>query len=508
MTRTLLEEGTTLCPVCDEEKERLSRHWSFCEWPEISDHGHDVLRGILLGGGSLQGNGDAQHLTVKTTNERLARWLFDRLGWIGHSLRRVQLDPPRNTSYHVRSHAHTALTTYRERWYADDGTRCLQSETELTQDSARIWYALAGGIEWTGDYDSQFRLTFSAESDERAGAIQHILTRHGFESQRLDRRVVLYADTAREWLSWTSPPPPGVTYKWCLDKDLYHAAKESPVLDVQTDPMSVFQSLLEFVTESTGEPPSQDFFTTAFSEELAEMIADVLGGGEWDAALRVAGLDVGRGESVRGTDSPDREPTYSDEDCREAVRRAAEELGEPLSSSKYAEWAHGREGAPSQSVIMARFGWQDLCESLGIRSGTDRKAYSDDEKLEAVRQTADERGEPLKSSEYREWARGRESVPALSNIAGPADSAPYDAWEDVVEAAGLEPVQQTRRSWSKDEVDAAIQELAAELGRRPKEREYREWTAGRRRPSIRAVRGTDGHYERWSVAADAALNDR
>ena len=33
MTRTLLAEGSRDCPVCGETKDRLSRHWSYCEFP-------------------------------------------------------------------------------------------------------------------------------------------------------------------------------------------------------------------------------------------------------------------------------------------------------------------------------------------------------------------------------------------------------------------------------------------------------------------------------------------
>jgi hypothetical protein len=221
MVRTLLDKGNRKCPGCGEAKERLSRHWSFCEFPVLDEDLRAFLTGILLGGGSLLGNGeDTKHLLVKTTSKQLARWLFDELGWLAHSLRRETFDGERKSLYHVRTHAHTLLHSLRGDWYSD-GDKHLQTGIMLSSRTARLWWALAGSIEWTGDYDSQVRGTFSAAANVRADAITSILSRMGFESSRLDRRVSIYADDLRDWLEWIGEPIPGVEHKWALQKDVY-----------------------------------------------------------------------------------------------------------------------------------------------------------------------------------------------------------------------------------------------------------------------------------------------
>lgn len=200
MVRTLLEEGNRDCPVCGERKERLSRHWSYCEFPAVDDDLRALLTGILLGGGTLAGNGErTQHLVVQTTSEDLARWLFGELGWLAHSLRRETFDGERNPLYIVRSHAHTYLRRLREDWYRD-ADKHLRTDVGVGSETARVWWALAGGLEWFGDYDSQVRGLFSAEAEARAEAIQTLLDGVGYDTQRPDRRVVLYGDDLRDWL--------------------------------------------------------------------------------------------------------------------------------------------------------------------------------------------------------------------------------------------------------------------------------------------------------------------
>ncbi|WP_135306346.1 hypothetical protein [Haloarcula amylovorans] len=375
MNRTLLEEGNKRCPVCDGQKERLSRHWSYCEWPEISEAGHDLLTGILLGGGSLLGNGDAKHLVVKTTNEALARWLFNELGWLAHSLRRKTEDGAREPIYIVRTHAHDELRRYRAAWYVD-GRKQLRSDVDLSPRSAQVWYALAGGIEWSGDYDSQFRLTFSAEADERAAAIQSVLDRAGFESKRLDRRVVLYADEARRWLALTAPPVAGVEYKWQTDQPVYRALRTDPGDEMEYRTV-LYKSALSIARKRTAGELTPERFEARVDGISAEDVSDWLAGGSWESALSVAGVNSGEQERETATQQPRIEDgpgagewagEYSDEEIRSAMRQAAADVDGRLTQQRYEDWATDRD-VPTHSTIWSRFGWGPLADELGIEVG-------------------------------------------------------------------------------------------------------------------------------------------
>jgi len=47
----------TLCPNCGEDKDRLAGHWRFCGYPMLTVHQRAVLRGLMLGGATVAGNG-------------------------------------------------------------------------------------------------------------------------------------------------------------------------------------------------------------------------------------------------------------------------------------------------------------------------------------------------------------------------------------------------------------------------------------------------------------------
>lgn len=321
MPTTLLSEGNKRCPVCGEQKERLSRHWGYCEWPPLGDDLADLLTGVLLGGGSLQGNGDAKHLLVQTTNRELAEWLFERLGWLAHSLRRQTYDDARDPIYRVRTHAHEELGRMRRAWY-NDGEKQLRDDVSLTPASARVWHALAGTIESTGDYDSQWRVTFSAGANQRADTIQILLDRHGYDGKRLDRRVSVYGDDARQWLGWTAPPPPGTRHKWRL----YRYA----------DPVTACPECdSSQISDRSTETPT------------------------WRCYGCGAVFDT---PTIR----PPKASSNDRETAIKALQDAAAAVDGPITQDDYNEWRGAYPTAPSGEAIQHRHGWADICKAAGV----------------------------------------------------------------------------------------------------------------------------------------------
>lgn len=318
--RTPLEEGNRRCPECGETKDRLSRHWSFCEFPTVDDDLRALLTGVLLGGGTLQGNGEnTQHLLVQTTSEQLARWLFRELDWLAHSLGREIFEGEREPIYRVRTHGHTFLRWLRDAWYRD-GKKRIQADTSLTPRSARVWWALAGGLEWTGPHDSQVRGTVSAEADARAEAIASVLETAGFKCKRLDRRVVIYRPVLREWLAWIGEPVPGVEHKWALHQDVYDVLRGHPLTAVlacpDCDSTAIFGTL-------SGEYSCHNC-DSQFSEPVVR---------------------------------PSRSSQYDDEEIITAVRAAIVLKGHDLSSEDYRLWARQRDGIPGKSTVVRQIGW-------------------------------------------------------------------------------------------------------------------------------------------------------
>lgn len=439
MSRRLIAEGNRQCTACGETKERLSRHWSYCQFPSVDADCRSLLTGILLGGGSLQGNGEqTQHLRVSTTSEDLARWLLDELGWLAHSLRRVTSEDNRKPLYIVRTHSHTHLRRLRDRWYRG-GDKRLRSDVDLSPRAARVWWALAGGLEWTGAYDSQIRGTLSAEADERADAIMTVLSAAGYDADRLDRRVCLYGDDIRDWLAWISPPVPGVEHKWTTSLVEYRARNAGPGIDRDLKRAKV---ALELARERTGQQLTPDRFNSVVDAIDADTVADLLGDGSWGDALGVAAElmnkdrntdrdgEWGKDPNEEGSPYMGRKISLIDRD--RALRSAASHIGEPLHRDDYNQWRENVDWTPpSGDGIDGRWGWSDAVTAVGLQPG---KQYGRDlsDAIDAVTRLRNELGDWPTVTDYREHKRPGD--PALSWLYEQKPGG-VGSWPDLIDAA-------------------------------------------------------------------------
>ncbi|QCW05294.1 hypothetical protein [Natrinema pallidum] len=220
-----MSDDSYQCPRGCGSYQRLSRHWSGpnCEFPPLSADQRETVEGLLLAGATIAGNGPNKHLVVGTVHEPLATWLADQLEWLTHSVRERDGGENRQLEYRVRTHAHATLSRYVE-W--TDGDRRPPEGYEPTAHTARVWYALAGGLQWPGEYDSQRTALFSAEADARAAWIMDVLEAAGFEPTRAGKRVQLRPTETTRFLEWIGEPVPGVVYKWTDSKDEYQALRE------------------------------------------------------------------------------------------------------------------------------------------------------------------------------------------------------------------------------------------------------------------------------------------
>ena len=408
MTRILLEEGSRDCPVCGERKEHLSRHWSSCAFPDVTDGLRALLTGILLGGGTLQGNGeDTQHLLVQTTSRNLAEWLFAELDWLTHSLRRRTFDGEREPIYQVRTHAHTYLRQLRDRWYRD-GEKCLQTGIDLSPRAGRVWWALAGGLEWTGEYDTQVRGTISAEADSRAAAITTLLERRGYDPTRLDRRVVLYGDDLRGWLDWIGSPVPGVEYKWALGRDAYELfrGQGSDIGRQHGYDRADIQRAIQAVASVVGEPLASNKYREMATEiDYIPSLAAVCYNpgapyGSWEEACRDTDVAPPCVTRVNGPSE------WSADAIRESLQRAAADLGDEFNTETFQSWANGRV-APSIGVIYDRYDtWSAACSDVGVED--DHGTWSEQAVRSALQRAGAAVDGRLTVAAYRDWRDGRD----------------------------------------------------------------------------------------------------
>lgn len=371
------------CPNCGEAKARLSRHWTShpdCSPPSIDGRQRAVVEGIVLAGGTVDGRGQHRHCVVGTTNDRLAAWLADALGWLHHGTRvETYDDDDRDPQHRVRTHAHPAIDRY-ERWnrHANGRGRIPPDDYRLRRLTARVWYALAGGLQWSGPYDSQRQALFSALHDDRAAWIQRLLRDAGRDPTRAGKRVQLPPAETTAFLEWIGPAVPGIEHKWADSLVEYRVLRG----DAETRPgfeAALCREALRVARERTDQDLTPERFEARVDAVDAATVAAVLGGGSWSDALSVAGVAL-TPRTGHGGDGPrpERGQRHSDAELFDAVETVAERVDGVLSKGTYEA---NRDGShPSWSTIHRRVGWSAAKKAAGLEidsRGGDRSGSSD-----------------------------------------------------------------------------------------------------------------------------------
>lgn len=144
-----------ICPQCGNTYDAVTRHFalsSSCSYPNLTPQQQEVLTGILLARGGIQspneGNGSVR---VTDRNKEVLEWLWNQLGWLGGSVREKELDTfdevdasPVGTTFELRTYSHPDFSYWRDRWYADDGSRRVPHRVTRTRRMIRATFALTG----------------------------------------------------------------------------------------------------------------------------------------------------------------------------------------------------------------------------------------------------------------------------------------------------------------------------------------------------------------------------
>lgn len=341
---------------------------SSCGYPDHEPQHRWLTDGMLLAGATVSGNGNNRHVQIGTTSEPLAEWLAEQLGWLCQGVRTEHQRGARATTYTVRTPAHPELNRY-ERWDhgGEASGRIAPESFDLTPPAGRVWYAFAGGLEWTQAYDSTRQVTFSALNDARREALAGVLDRAGFEPTVFDDRVRLRPSVAAEWLAWIGDPVPGVTHKWADSLIRYRALRATGTAD-ESDPdyrAALARTALEVARERSDQELTADLFDRRVSAVSSAEVADILGGGSFEDAVSVAGVPPRR--STVGSGGEGGHPTkYSLDSLREAVQMALDaQEGSDLTIQAYQQYRANSDGAlPSEGTIRARLGGRSWKEAL------------------------------------------------------------------------------------------------------------------------------------------------
>jgi hypothetical protein len=191
-----------------------------------------------------------------------------------------------------------------------------------------------------------------------------------------------------------------------------------------------------------------------------------------------------------------------------ALRTAAESVGEPMTIQKYSAWRTDRSGEipTAQTIANSDIGpWADACRVAGVTPGGQKPpAYTRSELIAAIQRAAEAVGEPLTTAQYKQWrsesADQQPATPSVSSIYR-SDIGP---WATACEVADVDPGPDVpANTVDRTSIIDALQQSASEVGEPLTTEKYRAWRDGvdSKPPSMTAVYSM---FASWGDACDAA----
>ena len=370
------------CHSCRQEYNSLAQHWakSDCSHPSLSNGMREAIEGLLVGDGSVDGRA---HASVELQSVRREHVLFchQQLGPLSHGVTRTESPKTDGPLYRLRTHAHPDLDRY-WRW-----SEAIPEDVTLSRRGARLWYACDGTIEFGGRATNP-KITVRAEPSDRRATAARLLRELPIplDVRKNAGRVTVVSKAVPRLLRYLGPPTPASTHKWCLDERVYRTVRENPdpVLTAAMSAAERHKALLGVVADALGVGAglTAEDFEDAIGAPRAQAVADSLGGGSWDDALKVAGVPSAQNRTSK-LDGSLRDGTMAEGRTAviAALRAAADDCGEPLSIRQYDEWA-GENGAPSKNTVFSNRGfrrfpsWTAACDAAGVEHGGGGKAPS------------------------------------------------------------------------------------------------------------------------------------
>lgn len=187
-----------------------------------------------------------------------------------------------------------------------------------------------------------------------------------------------------------------------------------------------------------------------------------------------------------------------------ALRRAARDVGEPLSQAEYDEWQQSQnENLPTPHSIWKHFDkeWRELCDEADVQPHTSRK-YTPDDVRTALKDAAADLGEPLVLAEYQSWAQNqRDDRPDTQTI-----KRHFEDWATACRKSDVEPHRLAHYTpsdpYPAEEIITAIQTAADAKGEPLSPSEYKEWSQSHTdRPSKKTCLR---RFDSWTAVCEKA----
>lgn len=227
------------CPDCGTRYRHLTKHWnnSECELATPSRNQMLILKGLLMGDGTLLRDGPNAALAVEMTNLEYLEWIDSLLGIFStgvemkHSAeeqlkraKRSKLDSVRTakklqSSYLLLTRKHPVLNQFRG-WYST-GQKVFPTELSLTPRIVRHWYCCDGTINIPKKAANPTASIICKNERTREERLVKRFSEVGFTPAVRDGRLRFSVKGTNDLLAWIGPAPPGFEYKWAQSNQEY-----------------------------------------------------------------------------------------------------------------------------------------------------------------------------------------------------------------------------------------------------------------------------------------------
>jgi len=209
--------GQVTCPNCEEEFKSIGQHWTQgdCNEPEFSSKQYQIVRGLLLGDGSIARYQDGNPVfQLRMTNEEFIDWINEKLGIFSTGKFRTYDEERDNWNkkkmYGVRTRSLEQLKEFSE-WYREDGKRFPEDLT-LSPLEAKMWYVSDGCLQ---EIDGLWQVEIANHSQSnQAEVMEEALSKTNIEISYSSAALRVSTKQTKEFLKWLGEPVPGFEYKW------------------------------------------------------------------------------------------------------------------------------------------------------------------------------------------------------------------------------------------------------------------------------------------------------
>lgn len=232
--KVIVNGGKERCHDCGDWFKGITNHWakSSCQYPKVSNNKIELLKGCLLGDGSVYRGNANPYIDVAMTNKTFLEWLDEKLGWLSNgvvrkhtsvkSAKNARQNLGRDTQpsetldfYRLQTRSIPQFNRFSS-WY-NTGEKVFPDGLVLSPVATRMWFVTDGCLA----YDSRPRnrtprISFASTNEkERPETIIQALEEHGFTVSHSGHDFRLSAKETEDFFDWIGKNHvPGFEYKW------------------------------------------------------------------------------------------------------------------------------------------------------------------------------------------------------------------------------------------------------------------------------------------------------